>query len=889
MTTAGEAQKRYREEMADLSTALGEGLAGEVAVLSRSNAVDGLVCALWAETVRGREALGTGVALLAIGGFGRRQLFPSSDVDLLVLLDGRVDEAELREGVRAFSQQMWDSGARFSPVTRRVGECERFDPENVEFALALLDERFVCGDRAVHERLRTRALPRLYRDPVAILRRLAAATETRHSKYGNTLFHLEPNVKDCPGGLRDVHVVEWLGRLRAMRDDGQGGPRESAATRDERWRGAEAGFDDREFGEAVAFLTQLRCFLHLEHERDDNVLDWHAQDRAALREIGISPGGSGRVMGAAYWMRVYFRHARNVSRRAQQLLMEAVPPARSGVRLLRRGLRPAISVEAAELGIAVGAGGALTLPAISGDGEAAAGDAHVVLALFAEMARTGAAVESRSEGRISAALSLLSANLEEGPALWRGLRAILLGAYAGHALRAMHALGLLDLLVPEFHGIDALVLRDAYHRYTVDEHTFVLIDTLHGLEGAPSPAAGEWRVRFQQLLRELPHLDLLYLAALLHDTGKGRTTDDHAVESARLAETVLSRLELDGYETAMVMELVRYHLEMSAALRRDIFDEETVRAFAGKVRTPEALRMLTLFTYADLNAVHPDALTPWKAENLWRLHMATAAHLDRSVDDERVGARDGVLARAVAAGVPGRQTGVEQFLAGFPERYVRTRTPEQIRAHFEMTARFEEDAVQLDFRYAPALSEITLVTRDRARLFSNMAGALAAWGMNIVTADAFSNASGTVVDSFRFTDTYRTLELNVSERERFVASVHDVMAGAVEVETLLRGRRRRRGKARLREVATVIGFNDAASSHSTLLEVTAEDAPGLLRTVSLVIAAHRCNIEVALVDTEGEVAIDVFYLTRERRKLRAAEQDALAAALVQAIDEARGL
>ena len=495
--TSGEAQEHYRQEMGALSAALRDGLAGEAAVRARSDAVDGLVRALWAQTVAERTALGAGVALLAIGGFGRQQLFPSSDVDLLILLDGKVDEAVLREGVRGFSQQTWDSGARFSPVTRRVSECERFDPENVEFALALMDERFVCGDRAVHERLRTRSLARLYRDPAAILRRLAAVTETRHSKYGNTLFHLEPNVKDCPGGLRDAHLVGWVGRLCAMR--GEAGSAAGAHDSD-RGQGEAGGnsasvFDDREFGDAVAFLMQLRCFLHVEHERDDNVLDWHAQDRAAAQGIGVSQGRSARAMDAAYWMRIYFRHARSVSRRAQQLLAEAVPP-RSGARLMRRAPRPAVSAEAAGLGVAAGAGGALSLPAISAGGGDAAGDAQVVLQIFAEAARTGAALDSRSEGRIAAALGALSADLEEGPALWRGLRAVLLGAHAGHALRAMHALGLLDLLLPEFHGIDALVLRDAYHRYTVDEHTFVLIDTLHGLEGAPAPAAGEWRARF---------------------------------------------------------------------------------------------------------------------------------------------------------------------------------------------------------------------------------------------------------------------------------------------------------------------------------------------------------------------------------------------------------
>ena len=253
------------------------------------------------------------------------------------------------------------------------------------------------------------------------------------------------------------------------------------------------------------------------------------------------------------------------------------------------------------------------------------------MAVFATVARTGCKLGRDTEERISQALPLLSANLEEGPALWRQLEAVLLGRHAGDALRAMHALGLLELIIPEFHGIDALVIRDAYHRYTVDEHTFVLIDTLHDLEAAPLPGKAEkgggeteWATRFGVLLRELPHASLLYLMALLHDTGKGHDTGDHAKESVRLARSVLARLELEPYEADLVINLIAQHIEMSATLRRDIFDAETVRVFAGKVQTPEMLRMLSLFTYADINAVHPDALTPWKAENLWRLYIATA-------------------------------------------------------------------------------------------------------------------------------------------------------------------------------------------------------------------------------------------------------------------------
>jgi [protein-PII] uridylyltransferase len=579
-------------------------------------------------------------------------------------------------------------------------------------------------------------------------------------------------------------------------------------------------------------------------------------------------------------MRSYFRHARSVERRVAQM-MDEMPAGRAPSRLL--GLKRKREAEVAQHGFRLERG-RVVLDETAADRHDPAQDPEVVLQVFRAMSRTGATLGGSAEERLSQALPELSAHLEEGPALWHHLQEIMTGPHAGGALRAMHALGVLELLVPEFHGIDALVIRDAYHRYTVDEHTFVLIDTLHGLESAQTGAMAEWATRFGGLLRELPHPGLLYLAALLHDTGKGRSTGDHTKESARLAQSVLGRLELDSYESGLVVSLIANHLEMSAALRRDIFDEETVRAFAGKMQTPEALRMLTLFTYADINAVHPDALTPWKAENLWRLYIATANYLDRSVDDERLGAQ-GELVHRVAALLPGQSAAVGEFLEGFPERYVLTRTPEQVRTHFKMATRFREDAVQLDFRYAPAVSELTLVTRDRPQLFATVAGALAAWGMNIVTADAFSNRQWVVVDTFRFTDTFRTLEMNASEHEAFVKSVHDVMTGAISLEKLLSGRRRGRRKAPLIEVETRVEFDDEASSHSTLLEVVAQDTTGLLRALSLTLAAHNCNIEVALVDTEGETAIDVFYLTRNGGKLDKDEERVLRRSLVLAIEE----
>lgn len=870
--TASGMRGMYQRRMLEIRGAFETGASGASTIAARADALDTLVRGLWRQAVEQDPRLKVGIALVAMGGYGRRELFPYSDMDLLFLLDGRLAEKQVKDAIRRVNQEMWDCGIRVSPATRKLAECERLDEDNAEFAISLLDHRLITGDAALYSRLDKQVVPKLLqRDHKAMTTRLLELTEARHAKYGDTLFHLEPSIKDCLGGLRDVHVCGWLTVLR-------GAAEKAEKNGDKPF--VESAEEGNEFRKAVEFLWLVRCFLHYRHERDDNSLDWLAQDAAAAAGIGLA-GQRPEGADAAYWMRFYFRCARSVERRVKQRMGET--PGKAPSRLL--GLKRERKVEASQHGFRVERGQVM-LDGVDALGQDPAQDPDVVLQVFATMAQTGCSLGRDTEGRLSHALPLLSAHLEEGPALWHHLERIMTAPHAGDALRAMHALGVLELLIPEFHGIDALVIRDAYHRYTVDEHTFVLIDTLHGLENVQKGPMAEWAARFGSVLRELPHPGLLYLAALMHDTGKGRSTGDHALESRRMAESVLARLELDSYESGLVLGLIENHLEMSAALRRDIFDMETVRAFAGKVLTPEALRMLLLFTYADINAVHPDALTPWKAENLWQLYISTSNYLDRSVDDERVGAQEeSELVHRVTALLPGQKQAVGEFLEGFPERYVLTRTPEQVRTHFQMATRFGEDLVQLDFRYAPGLSELTLVTRDRAQLFANIAGALAAWGMNIVTADAFSNRQGVVVDSFRFTDSFRTLEMNASEHQNFVKSVHDVMTGQLSVEKLLSGRRRGRKKAPLVVVETRVEFDDKASSHSTLLEVIAQDTTGLLRALSLTLAGQGCNIEVALVDTEGETAIDVFYLTRDGAKLEKDEESKLKQALISAVEE----
>ena len=878
-TPGGTARGVYEERIAEIRSNFESNGDGLHAAAARSSLVDGLVMQFWEEQVAANARLGKGVAVCAIGGFGRGQLFPYSDVDLMFSVEKGAEKLA-KEPIRSVSQSLWDCGLQVSCVARPLGECERLDPANPEFALALLDLRWLGGDQGTFARLKEKSVAKLRsRDGEAIGIELAKLTSERHAKFGDTLFHLEPNVKDCPGGLRDANVRQWLAGLRAGKNAQSVAMASSPST--------------EEFQEAVAFLAAVRCFLHYRNERDDNTLDWQTQDAAAKHRVGLPGSGRGTV-DAAYWMRTYFRHARVIEkcllREAESAGLEVESP--SAVRRIRVPEDAGFQLKA----------GVLELAQASSSGVDAAYEPEIVLAAFRAMAESGARLSQGSEERIANAVPRLSSNLEEGPGLWRQLSAILIGQRAGHALRAMHALGVLELILPEFHGIDALVIRDAYHRYTVDEHTFVLIDTLHGLKADPKKDARkeveEWRVKFGAIVAELQNPGLLYLAAVLHDTGKGRVSENHAAESARLAQSVLSRLEMDAYDGGVVMRLIETHLEMSAAMRRDIFDAETVRAFVAKIQTHELLRMLTLFTYADIAAVHPDALTPWKAENLWRLYIATANQLDRNVDEVRVHTRvsrgalggwrkDEKITRVLSL-VPGREAAMEQFLEGFPERYVSTRSAETMRQHFEMTQHFAEDPFQMTFQHGAtqsgsAMSEITLVTRDRPRLFAGMAAALAAWGMNVVTADAFANQAGVVVDTFRFTDTFKTLELNDSERDRFLSSVRDLVAGRASVEKLLSGRRRAKRRPPRVAVETKIEFDETASSHSTLLQVIAQDIPGLLRAISATLSERGHNVEVALVDTEGETAIDVFYLTTDGKRLTVEQEMELRHGLIEAI------
>ena len=784
----------------------------EPLLAARTAEVDGLVLAAHAELVGSAP-----VAVMAVGGYGRRQLFPYSDVDLLLLFESHHAAENSKKLLGPFLQRLWDSGLRVSQSVRTPAECAELHDRNIELNVSLLDVRFLAGDAGIASAL-DRQLPRfVHGRRQSLIRNLAVLTHERHSKFNDTIHHLEPNIKETPGGLRDYQLLCWLSQIK-----------NSAAES----LGEVSSFP--ELDTARRFFFSLRCFLHYAAGRDSNLLTFDAQESAA-HFFG--------ERGPAEWMREYFRNARSIYRAATRFLEAS--DAQSGSLFSQfRDWRSRLSNS--EFSV-------LRERVFFKSPQLLEQDPLLALRCFEFVARHGIRPALDAEQRIAAQLPALRDYFAQSRPVWPALKSMLSQPHVDTALTSMLDTGALPAVFPEQAEIECLVIRDFYHRYTVDEHTLTTIRVLRELDQSKDQAVRP----YAELLSELENPAALYFALLYHDVGKGTPGEGHVDVSLRLCDVAMDRIAMPESEREMVRFLIGRHLALSETINsRDLDDPAVVEALAHSLGTVERLKALTLLTYGDISAVNPGAMTPWRRSQLWRLYLLTYNELTRELEAERIEPRP--------ADSPERAA----FLEGFPTRYLRTHSEADIDVHVAMEKLAAvRGGVAIDLKKLEGAYRITLVAEDRPFLFASVAGTLSSFGMNIVKAEAFANWRGTVLDTFTFTDPSRTLELNPTENERLKGTLEGVLLGKTDIAELLQNRPKAALPSKGARLAPSLEFDSKSSPSATLIQLVAEDRPGLLHDMASAMSSEGCNIEVVLIDTEAHRALDVFYVTHEGRKL----------------------
>jgi [protein-PII] uridylyltransferase len=750
------------------------------------------------------------VALVAVGGYGRSELFPYSDIDLLILTPDEKTQLTIKEPLSMFLRDLWDQGLRISQSVHTPADCNQIDSSNAELAVSLLDRRLLAGSEELFRQIR---------DPRPDLgRNIVHLTNERHAKFQGTIYHLEPNVKDSPGGLRDLQVLRWLAKL---------------------------GAGDHDLPAGVPVLFEIRCFLHYLGGRDDNKLSFERQDEIAALHGAASPEAL---------MRQYYRAVRDIARLANRRLDRFESKRSSLFSQFRDRTSRLSNQDFSVLHGSVFFRSSLGLES----------DPGLILRLFEFIGRHGLPLASDTEERVERSIPAFESWARSQSDIWTPFQEILRLPHASKALRAMHETRALEAIFPELREMEALVIRDFYHRYTVDEHTLVAIESVLELRGRKEDTFGD-------LAAETEDLDLLIAALLFHDVGKGTPDEGHVTVSRRIADQALHRAGIGDRAWDVVAFLIGAHLEMSAAMNgRDISDPSTARDVALKAGTVERLKLLTLLTYGDISAVNPAAMTPWRRQLLWNLYTQTYAELTREL-----------TARTF---LPDTQADpeVRRFLEGLPPRYLRTHSQREIEEHVRLEREGNDTrgrgvAVSLARSAAWVL---TVVADDRPFLFASIAATLSSFGFNILKAEAFSNAHGKVIDTFTFADPSRTLEMNPDEAGQVTRTVVKTIKGELNVDQLLARRPRVKPDAHALAAARA-NFDNESSPSATLIQLVTQDRPGLLYDVAALISKRGCNIEVVLVDTEAKKVIDVFYVAKGAKKLSDADARELTGAVAE--------
>jgi [protein-PII] uridylyltransferase len=792
------------------------------------------------------NAVESGLCVVAVGGYARREMSIHSDVDLLVLYR-RKPTPYVTRIAECLQYWLWDAGVTVGCATRTIRDTVKLGRQDVTVRTAVLTARFLCGDgEFFHEfadKIRTELLP----DVEGFIREQSDAMVARHSQYGESLFLLQPNLKEGAGGLRDYHTAYWVAR----------GAQPSVRDLDDFLHfGLLTDAEMADYRNGLEFLWMIRNELHLQTKRADDRMSFELQEQVAQALGYAQAGDEAGELPVERFMRDYYRHARAIQSYSELVIEQCI--ARSGSGRRRRKVREV------EEGFRV-CDGQLEVPH-----SALLRERPVRLLSVFRVAQMHDVPLSRITRRlVRENLDLVDDRLRRDPAAAALFFEILEAERrVMRSLMAMNEVGLLAAFLPEWEHVVNRWQHVIYHTYTVDVHSIFLVEELRRL----------WRGKHEQDLPELTELmrsiedrAVLFMGCLLHDIGKG-FGGGHSAKGVERSRPCIERLGLRGERAERVIFLVQHHLLMShLAQRRDLSDPRLILDFAKLCGDRINLRNLYLMTFADIRASSRDAWTPWKGQLLRELFERTAEFLEVGATDEAVAfeliearvevRQEGAANELLELGVS--QTEIDSFFEGMPRRYFVSHTPRQIARHARVALRYSEDRPFTSaFREMRGdFTEFILCTRDVHGLYGMVAGTLTACALNILGSHVYTTRSGLALEVYRLSTPKggpKELELAWKELERRLEAV---LTGKVAVESLLNARRRPAGvHAPLAEQPPIVAVSSEESEFYTIADVSANDRIGLLYDLASTIGALDLEVYISKAATIRDQVTDTFYL-----------------------------
>lgn len=779
------------------------------------------------------------ISIIAVGGYGRAEMAPFSDVDLLFLMPYKTT-AWAESIIESMLYILWDLKLKVGHASRTVSDCIRLGREDFTIRTAMLEHRFLVGDTDLATELATRLRNDLFKGTGhEFIEAKLEEREKRHNKQGGQRYVVEPNVKEGKGGLRDLQSLFWIAKyIHGVQD---------AADLVPLGVFSEPEFDT--FVQAEDFLWAVRSHLHLITGRPTDQLTFDLQVQVA-QAMNYKDGAGRRAV--EIFMQDYFRHATSVGDLTRIFLtkLEAIHAKADPLleRIFRRRPKLKPGYVRVHNRIAVADEGAFLSDKLN------------LLRLFEEALRTGMLIHPDAMRLVTANLAMIDDTMRTNPEAQRiFLDLMLKHGNPERALRRMNELGVLSAFIPEFEPIVAMMQFNMYHHYTVDEHTIQCIANLAQIEK-------------KELVEELPvasgilrrgvNRKVIYVALLLHDIAKGRP-EDHSILGAKMARKIAPRLGLNKAETETVEWLVRYHLLMSdMAQKRDIADPATIRDFAKAVQTVKRLDLLTVLTVCDIRGVGPGTWNNWKAALIRALYRQTKRALETGLEDlnrENRGAKAKKLLRSALLDWPRKALQAETNRHYPPYWQGLHVTAHVVFANLLRDLTDNEIRIDLHPDEDRDATRACIAMQDHPGIFARLTGALALVGANVVDARSYTSKDGHVTAAFWLQDAdghpYEANRLT-----RLSKMIHKTLHGEVLATEAFKSRDKIKKRERAFKVPTHITFDNEGSDIYTIIEVDTRDRPGLLYDLARTLAASNVYIANALIATYGEQVVDTFYV-----------------------------